>query len=209
MTHLLPGGGLSRVHGAGRPVPPGLPSFATPRSVRHLATVVAGAYPLRRPPDAWSPGLPARLGPCYWLVASGTPMGWRRGCLAAGLVRSTVCYYWRVCCRGRVCARLAAGPGGWGRCRFLLLHFGLHSSLESPVMRVADCPVRVSLPVACRYAIPCGLCVPRARSGCPSGLCRVSVACVCAHAPAAYAPLPPPPGRCGSCTTRGSGGGRW
>ena len=63
------------------------------RAVRHLATVVAGAYPLRRPPDAWSPGLPAPPGPCYWLVASGTPMGWRGGCLAAGLVRSTVCYY--------------------------------------------------------------------------------------------------------------------
>ena len=37
--------------------------------------------------------VPAPPGPCYWLVASGTPWGWRGGCLAAGLVRSTVCYY--------------------------------------------------------------------------------------------------------------------
>ena len=49
MTHLLPGGGVRRVHRAWSPVPPRLPHFATPRSVRHLATVVAGAYPLRHP----------------------------------------------------------------------------------------------------------------------------------------------------------------
>ena len=104
MTHLLPGDGLPRVHGARSPVPPRLPHFATPRSLRYLATVVAGAYPLRRPPDAWSPGLPAPPGSCYWLVASGTPMGWRAGCLAAGLVRSTVCYY----CLGG-CSALVVG----------------------------------------------------------------------------------------------------
>ena len=115
MTHLLPGGGVPRVHGARSPVPPRLPPFATPRSVRHSATVVAGAYPLRRPPDWWSPGLPAPPGPCYWLVASGTPMGWRGGCLAVGLVRSTVCYYcFGGCSALVVCARrsrLAWGVG--------------------------------------------------------------------------------------------------
>ena len=58
-------------------------------------------------------------------------------------------------------------------------------------VRVAGCPVRVSLPLACRYAIPCGLCVLQARSGCPLGPHCVSVACEYARAPAAYA-LPPP-----------------
>ena len=84
------------IHRAWSPVPPRLPHFATPGSVRHLATVVAVAYPPRRPPNTWSPGVPAPPGPCYWLVASGTSTAWRRGCLAAGLVRGTVCY----CCLG-------------------------------------------------------------------------------------------------------------
>ena len=81
-THLLPGGGVPRVHRARSPVPPRLPCFATPRSVHQFAAVAAGAYPLRRPPNAWSPGAPELPGPCYWLVASGTPLGWRGGCLA-------------------------------------------------------------------------------------------------------------------------------
>ena len=81
-THLLPGGGVPRVHRAGSPVLPRLPRFATPRSVHQFAAVAAGAYPMRRPPNAWSPGALAPPGPCYWLVASGTPLGWRGGCLA-------------------------------------------------------------------------------------------------------------------------------
>ena len=81
-THLLPGGGVPRVHRARSPVLPRRPRFATPRSVHQFAAVAAGAYPLRRPPNAWSPGAPAPPGPCYWLVASGTPLGWRGGCLA-------------------------------------------------------------------------------------------------------------------------------
>ena len=51
----------------------------------------------------------------------------------------------------------------------------------------------MSLALARWYAISCGLCVPRARSGCPSGIPRVSFVCVCARAPAASAPPPPPP----------------
>ena len=81
-THLLPGGGVPRVHRARSPVLPRRPRFATPRSVHQFAAVAAGAYPLRRPPNAWSPMAPAPPGPCYWLVASGTPLGWRGGCLA-------------------------------------------------------------------------------------------------------------------------------
>ena len=60
-----------------------------------------------------------------------------------------------------------------------------------PALCVAGRPVRVSLTLARWYAIPRGLCVPRARSGCPSGSPRVPFACVCARAPAASAPPPP------------------
>ena len=59
-----------------------------------------------------------------------------------------------------------------------------------PALRVAGCPVRVSLTFARWYAIPRGLYVPLARSGCPSGSPRVPFACVCARAPAASAPPP-------------------
>ena len=59
-----------------------------------------------------------------------------------------------------------------------------------PALRVAGRPVRVSLTLARWYAIPRGLCVPRARSGSPSGSPRVPFACVCARAPAASAPPP-------------------
>ena len=59
-----------------------------------------------------------------------------------------------------------------------------------PALRVAGRPVPVSLTLARWYAIPHGLCVPRARSGCPSGSPRVPFACVCARAPAASAPPP-------------------
>ena len=62
-----------------------------------------------------------------------------------------------------------------------------------PALCVAGRPVRVSLVLARWYAIPRGLCVLRARSGCPSGIPRVSFACACARALAASAPLPPPP----------------
>ena len=60
-----------------------------------------------------------------------------------------------------------------------------------PALLVAGRPARVSLTLARWYAIPRGLCVPRARSGCPSGSPRVPFACVCSRAPAA--PAPPPP----------------
>ena len=83
----------------------------------------AGAYPPGRPPNAWSPGVPALPGLCYWLVASGTPVGWRGGCLALGLVPGAMRHY----CLGRcsslvVCVRPSRPVwGGWGRCRVLCL----------------------------------------------------------------------------------------
>ena len=76
-THLLPGGGVPRVYRARSPVPLRLPRFAIPQSVHQFAAVAAGAYPPLRPPNACSPGAPAPPRPCYWLVASETPLGWR------------------------------------------------------------------------------------------------------------------------------------
>ena len=122
-THLLPGGEGPRVHRAGSPVPPRLPHFPTPRSVHQFAAVAAGAYPPRRPPNAWSPGVPALPGPCYWLVASGTPVGWRGGCLDVGLVRGAMRHYCLGGCSALVVCvrRLRPVRGGWGRCRVLCL----------------------------------------------------------------------------------------
>ena len=62
------------------------------------------------------------------------------------------------------------------------------SRLACSALRVTGSPVRVSLILARWYDIPCGLCVPRARSGCPSGGPRVSFSCVCARALAVSAP---------------------
>ena len=61
-----------------------------------------------------------------------------------------------------------------------------------PALCVAGHPVRVSLTLARRYAVPCGLGVPRARSGCPSGIPCVPFVCVCARSLAVSAPFPPP-----------------
>ena len=57
-------------------------------------------------------------------------------------------------------------------------------------LRVAGRPVRVALTLARWYAIPRGLCVPRARPSCPPGCPRVSLLCVCARALAVSAPPP-------------------
>ena len=123
MTHLLPGGGVPRVHRARSPVPPRLLHFPSPRSVHQFGALAAGGYPPCRPPNAWSPGVPALPGPCYWLVASGTPVGWRLGCLALGLLRGAVRHYCLGGCSALVvCARRSRPVrGGWGRCRVLCL----------------------------------------------------------------------------------------
>ena len=186
-THLLPGGGVPGVHRARSPVLPRLPRFSTPRSVHQFAALAAGAYPLRCPPNAWSPGAPAPPGPCYWLVASGTPLGWRGGCLAYGLGRGAVRHY----CLGRYsalssCARF----GGFGPVPGVVSLSFPRPRPACSALRVAGRPVRVSLTLARWYAIPRGLCVPRAQSGCPSGSPRVSLSCVRARALAVSAPLP-------------------
>ena len=189
MAHILPAGAIPQVHGARSPVPPLLPLFATPRSVRHLATVAAGAYSLRRPPNVWSPGVLAPLGPCYWLVASGTSVGWRGGRLSAELVRGSVRHYCLSGCSALfVCARRSQqvwGVGaGAGSCVFSVC------PLRTP--RSPRCGWQVSLTLARWYTMPCNLCIPRASSGCPSGIPRVPFVCVGARALAASAPFLPP-----------------
>ena len=91
-----------------------------------------------------------------------------------------------------LCVRGARGrSGGSGPVPVLASPLALLPAKASLAVRVAGCPARVSLPFACEYAIPCGLCIPRARSRCPLGPRHVSLACVCAPAAVAYAtPLP-------------------
>ena len=121
-------------------------------------------------------------------------MGWRGGCLALELVRGALRHYCLGGCSALVvCVRrwrpVSAGLG---------TVLGVVSSPfpparpAFPVLCVAGRPVWVSLILARWYAIPCGLCVPRARSGCPSGFPRVSFVCLCARSLAASATPPPP-----------------
>ena len=91
----------------------------------------------------------------------------------------------------RLCVRGARGRfGGFGPVPGLVSLPFPPSRPACPALRVAGRPVRVSLTLARWYAIPRGLCVPRARSGCPSGSPCVPFACVCAGAPAASVPPP-------------------
>ena len=110
----------------------------------------------------------------------------------AGGWRGAPLLHWRVQCPGRVCAALAAGPRGFGPVPGFVSSPFPPSRPAFPALCVAGRPVWVSLILASWYAIPCGLCVPRARSDCPSGIPRVSFACACARALAASAPPPPP-----------------
>ena len=192
--HLLPGGGVPRVHRARSPVPPRLPRFATPRSVHLFAAVAAGAYPPRLPPNAWSPGAPAPPGPCYWLVASGTPLGWRRGCLAFGVGawRSAPLLPWRVQCPVRVCAALAAGSAGSGRYQVLCL-----SRFPHPTPRVPRCVWR-AVPSGCPLSSLAGTPFRAVCAFCEIGLVALLVVPACPLRLCALVlprrPLPPPLG---------------
>ena len=109
----------------------------------------------------------------------------------------------------RLCVRGARGRfGGFGPVPGVV-------SLSFPpprpacsALRVAGRPVRVSLTLARWYAIPRGLCVPRARSGCPSGSPRVSLSCVCARPLAVSAPPPLGGVACASRVVPALGAGR-
>ena len=74
----------------------------------------------------------------------------------------------------RLCVRGARGRfGGFGPVPCVVSLSFPPSCPTCSALRVAGRPVRVSLTLARWYAIPRGLCVPRARSGCPSGRPRV------------------------------------
>ena len=197
MTHLLPGGGVPWVHRAPSPVPPRLPRFATPRSVHPLAAVAAGAYPPRLPPNAWSPGVPELPGPCYWLVTSGTPVGWRRGCLALGLVRGAMRHYCLGGCSALVVCvrRLRPVRGGWGRCRMLCL-----PCFPLPAPRFLRCVWR-AVPSGCPLSWLGGTPFHAVCAFCGLGPVALLVSpacplCVCALA-LLRRPRPPPPPRVG------------
>ena len=209
-THLLPGGGVPRVHRARGPVPPRLPRFATPPSVHQFAAVAVGAYPPCPPPNAWSPGVPVQPGPCYWLVASGTPLGWRGGCLAYGVWpwRSVPLLPWRVQCPVRVCAALAAGSGGSGRYLVLCLSRFPHAAPRVPRCVWRAVPSGCPLPslagtpfnavCAFRELGPIALLVVPA---CPLRVCALALL---------RRPLPPPLGSvaCAPLAVPGVGAGR-
>ena len=131
-------------------------------------------------------------GPVLLACRQWDPLGLARRppSLGVGAWRCAPLLPWQVKCPVCVCAALAAGSGGFGPVPGVL-------SLSFPpprpacsALRVAGGPVRVSLTLARWYAIPRGLCIPRARSGCPSGSPRVSLSCVCARALAVSAPPP-------------------
>ena len=89
----------------------------------------------------------------------------------------------------RLCVRGARGRlGGFGPVPGVVSLSFPPSRPACSALRVAGGRVRVSSTLARWYAIPRGLCVRRARSGCPSGSPRVPLSCVCARAPAASAP---------------------
>ena len=136
---------------------------------------------VNRGADAAGPVLPACR---QW-----DPLGLARRLpsLGVGAWRSAPLLPWRVQCPVRVCAALAAGSGGFGPVPGVVSPPFPPSRRACPALRVAGRPVRVSLTLARCYAIPRGLCVPRAWSGCPSGSLRVPFACGCARADAASA----------------------
>ena len=193
-THLLPGGRVPRVQRARSPVPPQLPHFATPRSVPQFAAVAAGAYPPRRPPNAWSFGVLALPGACYWLVTSGTPVGWRGGCLALGLVRGAVRHYCLGGCSALVvCARrLRPVPWGWGPCRVLCLpRFPL---LATRFLRCVWRAVPSGCPLSSLAGTPfLAVCAFRGLGPVALLVFPACPLCVCALALPRRPPSPPPP----------------
>ena len=120
-------------------------------------------------------------------------MGWRGGCLAAGLVRGSVIH---TALAGAVpcsCVRGARGrSGALGPVQGLVSFPFPPSRAAFPALRVAGRPIRVSLILPRWNAIPCGLCVQRAWSGYPAGMPHVPFACVCCRGLAASTPFLPP-----------------
>ena len=209
-THPLPVGGVPRVHRARSPVPSRLPRFATPVSVHQFAVVAAGAYPPRRPPNAWLPGVPALPGPCYWLVASGTPLGWRGGCLALGLVRGAMRHYCLdECSAVAVCVpRSRPVRGGWGRCRLLCL-----PCFPLPARRFLRCVWRAVPSGCCLSSLACtpfhAVCAFRGLGPVALLVFPACPLCVCPLALSRRPRPPPSSGWCGARTSRGPSAGSW
>ena len=145
---------------------------------------------------------PVLLACCQW---DPLELARRLPSLGAGAWRSAPLLPWRVQCPVRVCAPVAAGSGGSGRYLVLCL-----SRFPPRVLRCLWRAVSSGCPLPSLAAtVPRGLCVPRARSGCPSGSPRVPFACVCTRAPAAPAPPPPLGGvTCASRAVPALGAGR-
>ena len=207
-THLLPGGGVFGFTELGAPSLPGFPISPLPGQsidsqpwLRALTHCVA-------PLMLVAPGTGA-AGPVLLACRQWDPLGLARRLpsLGAGAWRSAPLLPWRVQCPVRVCAALAAGSGRSGRYLVLCLS---RFPLPPRVSRAAcgglsrpGVPYPRSL---VRHSMQ--LCVPRARSGCPSDSPRVPFACVFLRS-RSRGVRSPPPGWCGVRTSRGPGTGRW
>ena len=178
--------------GLGAPSLPGFPVSPLPgqcinlqpwlRALTHRVAPLMRGRPGRRRRRARATGL-LPVGPRLAGAEAALPRGWGAAQCATTALAGAVPRPFVGGARGRF-GGLGPVPG------VVSLPFP-PSRPACPVLRVAGRPVRVSLTLARWYAIPRGLCVPRARSGCPSGSPRVPFACVCARAPAASAPPPP------------------
>ena len=175
----------------GAPSLPGFPVSPLPgqcinshpwlRALTHRAAPLMRGRPGRRRRRARATGL-SPVGPPWAGAEAALPRGWGVAqCATTALARAVP----------RPCVRGACGQfGGLGPVPGVVSLLFSPSRPACPALRVAGRPVRVSLTLARWYAIPRGLCVPRAWSGCPSGSPCVPFACVCARAPAASAPPP-------------------
>ena len=155
--HLLPGGGVPRVHRAQSPLLSGFPISPFPgqcinlqpwlRALTHRVAPLMRGRPGCRRCRARATGL-SPVGP-PWAGAEVPSLG-------AGAWRNAPLLPWRLQCPGRVCAALPAGSGGLGPVP------GVVSSPFPPARRafpapcVAGHPFWVSLMLARWYAIPCG-----------------------------------------------------
>ena len=178
--------------GLGALSPPGFPVSPLPgqcinsqpwlRALTHCVAPLMRGCPARRRRRARATGL-SPVGPPWAGAQAALPRGWGEAHCATTALAGAV---------PRPCVRGARGRLGGLRPVPGVVSLPFPPSRPAcTALRVAGRPVRVSLTLARWYAIPRCLCVPRARSGWPSGPPRVPFACVCARAPAASAPPPP------------------
>ena len=114
--------------------------------MHQFAAAAAGAYPLRRPPNAWSPGGAGAAGPMLLACRQWDTLGLARRLpsLGVGAWRCAPLLPWRVQCPVCVCAALTASSGGSGRYLVLCL-----SRFPLPAPRVPRCVWR-AVPSGCR-----------------------------------------------------------